>query len=537
MNTPDHDDELSWSGFSSRDYQSQAGRIPGLSRWDPRFDALPLFAPAAKYLKHRPAEEVERLQALLLDRTDHRVALSIYTGVIGGEAARRLRHDITLALRALIGLCRLLAAPEGQAALEPFATHLKARHPDVLPRFRTVLHTSRFHYQHFAPTAGLDRLLDALPLFVECGVDWMMGAAGPVLAEFQLGCQTYPDALAIAHAACADLLPELFAEHRVEPDDYPRRRRDLIAAARDRFFAGTAREKTRAVVLDAWARLAHRGGHHRPLAQELGMDYLLFDDLARDRPPPDHALTAVEKLFVFNQPAVYLLDPDDEHFRCFNSLGLESYPALAWPGLMREHLRGRVLFTSSPWTDLLNDKALYVFLPQLVEFFFGEGLSLPVIDARELWDREDPTRVEPSLFAWVREHRDSCVLAHRYLEGGMGIRVGKYLAQPEWERFLARVARHPDQFIVRGYYPMDPVHSLRLLAAALVEGGDVAAGRVEVSRDCYGRMSLTGPVDNIAASGHAFLTVASDSYSRTFDEAMGRWRAGQPWRWPAPLPR
>jgi hypothetical protein len=539
MNTPDNE-ELSWSGFSSREYHSQSGRIPELCRPDPRLAGLPLFAPVLACLQHRSADEIERLQALLLDRTDHRVALSIYLGVLGREAARRLRHDVGLALRALIGLCRLLAAPESEgAAFAQLCAHLKARRPDMLPRFLTVLHTSRFHYQHFAPAANLGRLLDSLPLFVECGVDWMLGAAGPILAEFQLGCQTYPDALAIAERACADLLPNLFAEHRVESDDYPRRRRDLLVAARDRFVAGTAREQTRGIVIDAWARLAHRGGHHRPLAEELGMDYLLFDDLARGRPPFDGARTTVEKLFVFNQPPVYLLDPDDDYFRCFNSMGLEGYPPLAWPGLLREHLRGRVMFTSAPWTDILNDKALYVFIPLLVEFFLGESLALPVIDTRELWDREDPGRLDRSLFAWVRENKDGCVLAHRYLEGGMGIRVGKYLAQSEWDRFLAKVARHPDHFVVRSYYPMDPVHSLRLLAAALVEGGNLAASRVEISRACYGRMSLTGAVDNIAASGHAFLTVASDSesYSNTFELAAERGQAGRPGQRPAPLPR
>src|SRR5262249_38331313 len=160
------------------------------------------------------------------------------------------------------------------------------------------------------------------------------------------------------------------------------------------FFAGTTGDKTKSVVIDAWARLAHRGGHHRALAEALGMDYLLFDDLSRDRPLLDDYLRTCDKLFVFNQPPIYLLDPDYEHFRCLNALGLESYPSLGCPELFREHLRGRVLFTSSPWTDLLNDKALYVFLPYLVEYFCHETMSLPVIDTRELWDPHDPAKID-----------------------------------------------------------------------------------------------------------------------------------------------
>jgi uncharacterized circularly permuted ATP-grasp superfamily protein len=202
-----------------------------------------------------------------------------------------------------------------------------------------------------------------------------------------------------------------------------------------------------------------------------------------------------------------MLCPDNRFFAPINNEKLEEYDDLAWPEMFDDHMNGRLFLSNPPCTDILNDKAIYEFLPDFCRFFLGGEPELPVISSKELWDLDSPHKVDEENLKWTIANQSEAVIAHRYLEGGMGIRVGKWCDSSEWNGFIDNFVRpRPYLFVVRPYFAMSPDCSLRLLTTGLV---DAAAAdwqpEINVGTDMFGRISLESHVTS--ESSRCFLVV------------------------------
>ncbi|MCC6746176.1 MAG: hypothetical protein IT371_00870 [Deltaproteobacteria bacterium] len=533
---------LRWSGTCSWTKADFTSRMPELLRDDPRRADVPMFRPAVTLLEELAETERQRRQAALLGRMDHIYAYSLFLGVLGSAHAHWLRRELALALAASLRFLKLaLSAPPDQVPeLEALRRQLRGEDPAMASYLETVLRTSLLHHQAHQPHPRAYGVFDRLPFYLECGGDVMMGAHGPVLSEFQVAYQGYPHAEQMVQAAYAATLPELFDGYALRLDDFTERRGRQLEAAIGLLAGRTPPSRVGRVVVDAWSQPGHENGSHAPLAAALGAELLYFDHQKRSENRYAALRKGFDKLFVFNQPGVCFLDPEAPHCAAYNAEEIEVYPELGWRGVIDDYFAGRTLLSVPPPADILNDKAFYPLVRPLVRFFFERDLELPVADARPLWDPEDPRRPNRAVFGWALEHQEQAVIAHRYLEGGMGIRVGAYLEPAAYRAFLEQqVARRPSLFVLRGFYPMAPVHSLRAYLSALIApGAGQLETRVEVSDLFCGRITLERSVDNTAAGGQCFDAWESrlPGYSEAYDRQLGELRRQHPAGGPTRVP-
>ncbi|MBX9939251.1 MAG: circularly permuted type 2 ATP-grasp protein [Candidatus Obscuribacterales bacterium] len=230
------------------------------------------------------------------------------------------------------------------------------------------------------------------------------------------------------------------------------------------------------------------------------MIYTLFDDFKKEQNLTERKYRG-SNIFVFNQPSLHLLDPDEAVFQPINSEKLETYPELAWHGLARKVCDGSAYFLNSPVTDLINDKALYSFLPDLAVLLYGKAPALPVVDAVQAWSVDDPSAPDRQMLEFVRANQADFVITHRYLEGGLGIRVGAKETEAEWSSFLDTfVADRPYLYVYRKYFKMEPDVALRLLISSL--GSDAQLGsepEMALTDTVYGRFSPDGHITSETA--------------------------------------
>jgi hypothetical protein len=507
--------EFIWTaqGYTEFARHSHESRIDDLVRIDPRLRDVRLFQPIVEHLQVRPEDERKRLQTALLGQTDHGFPFTILVGAIAREDATWIREEVTRAFLAFLELVRLRSSrsPRDGKSLDGFLDYLRDQPGQIHAEFLSFLQTSVLNYarEHALPGAG--DLFDRMPLYSECGADLMMGPGGPVVAEFNSVAGSYPHVLHRARQACAALLPEFFAEMRVAPESYREDRLDLLARVAREFGRDLEPRSFAKLLVDAWSCQAHPGMSHRDVAERLGAEYLLFDHQLKSENRYPALVGHAQKVFLYNALQLSLLEPDAPYFEPMNRLGFETYEALGWSGVLRDYVAGKTLLSTSPMADLIDDKALIPFFPALVEYFSGRRMTLPVNHCRQLWDRRDPTQPDREALALASRRPEDYVVAHRYLSGGRGIFIGRAMSPDDWARLLhEHVARHPSWFVLRDYFEMDPVYSMRThICAHIQPGHEGAAVEHVVAGDFFGRLSLGGAIDNVRQGGQVFLGLES----------------------------
>lgn len=278
----------------------------------------------------------------------------------------------------------------------------------------------------------------------------------------------------------------------------------------DEFSALGAGEPEK-IVIDAWAFLKNDGANLRPTAEEFNAEYIVFDDVTRKQNQYEQANRG-KRLCVFNQPPLNLLDPDNEIFAVVNAEKLEWYDELGWEGMVDSYLKGLIFMANAPMSDIINDKGLYSAVPALAKILYGVDMTLPVVDATPCWDLDDPRKPNETTIAMLKANKDTLVLAHRYLEGGMGIRVGHTVTREEWESFIDTfVVDRPYLYVVRTYFPMDPDMSLRWLSCGYLPHylADSGQADLQFSDSAYARLTTSPP---LATDNHrSFPVFAADA--------------------------
>jgi hypothetical protein len=477
---------LSWSGYSQRERVTIFSIAENLCAPHAHYAQIPLCADSYQLVAAMDHEERLSLQHRLLDAIDHSTNLTPYMGTMEQARAQELQTQLRYCTLAMVQLLKILVKENTDGA--DFRKLCDSMPGRVSERFRSAVKTSLHNYTQLNGAEAYEKILQQ-PLYLELGIDIMMGGLQMMLAEFQVRFSApYPHFLRNLNQTFSANFPELFQKLRLKEDAFPERRGAMLEQAYQ-MFASRQKIVPRKIVIDGWGYLENYGANWKQLAHELEADYLLFDDLHVDNsravPGSDPTLNYPEEepLFVFSQAPVYQLDPQDPFYSALNDERMEHYDELAWPGMNRRYLDGNTFFAHAPITDIVNDKALYEFLPHLCKYFFDVELAIPVVDSMQCWSAENPKQVNERSIAWALQNKDDCVFAHRYLEGGSGIRVGASTSQDDWENFIGNyVVERPYLFGLRKYFPMSPDLSMRVLTASL-----------------SGSMDQNAPVDFICA--------------------------------------
>jgi uncharacterized circularly permuted ATP-grasp superfamily protein len=225
------------------------------------------------------------------------------------------------------------------------------------------------------------------------------------------------------------LFPDLFARHRVAPvENYPN---ELIAALRSVAPLSSKAEPTVAVLTPGVFNSAYY--EHSFLADKLGVelvegrDLIVKDDIVYMR--TTQGLQRVDVLY---------RRVDDDFI---DPLAFRADSALGVPGLMAAYMAGNVTLANAVGTGIADDKAIYSYMPEIVNFYLGEK---PILNNVPTWRCRDPKDL-----AYVLDHLHELVVKEVHGSGGYGMLIGPAATKAQIEDFRAKLKNDPAGFIAQ----------------------------------------------------------------------------------------
>ena len=229
-------------------------------------------------------------------------------------------------------------------------------------------------------------------------------------------------------AAMAHLLPELFARYRVRPvEHYPQ----LLLGALRAIAPSAPAEATAVVWTPGPANPAYF--EHAFLARQMGVELVEAADLVvRDDVLYLRTTRGLERAHtVYRRLDEDFIDPLE--FRPDSLLGV--------PGLIRAYRAGNVAIANAPGTGVADDKAIYCFVPEMIEFYLGETPILSNVTTYLLSD--------PEVLEHVLANLECLVVKPTGESGGRGVMIGPTASEAELTDMRDRITADPGHWIAQ----------------------------------------------------------------------------------------
>jgi len=225
------------------------------------------------------------------------------------------------------------------------------------------------------------------------------------------------------------MFPDLFSKIRVQSvSDYPDNlRRSLSDCAPEQ----CSDQPTIAVLTPGINNSAYF--EHSFLADQIGAELVEGHDLR-----VDNGRIAMRTTKGFEPIDVIYRRVDDNYL---DPLNFRPDSLLGAPGMLDVYRAGGVTIANAPGTGLADDKAIYSYLPDIVEFYTGET---PLLKNVPTWRCS-----EPDSLAYVVEHIEELVVKEVHGSGGYGLLVGPTSSKREISRFLKKLKSRPGKYIAQ----------------------------------------------------------------------------------------
>ena len=115
--------------------------------------------------------------------------------------------------------------------------------------------------------------------------------------------------------------------------------------------------------------------------------------------------------------------------------------ALGAAGLFNAYRAGNVVICNAPGTGVADDKAVYAYVPQIIQYYLGEDAILPNI--------ETFLCREPAQLSHVLANLDKLVVKAVGASGGYGMLVGPHSTKAQQSEFAAALRANPDNYIAQ----------------------------------------------------------------------------------------
>jgi len=224
------------------------------------------------------------------------------------------------------------------------------------------------------------------------------------------------------------MFPKVFDAARVHRvDHYPTRLADAL-----RSVSPAPDGDTTAVVLTPGP---HNSAYfeHSFLARTMGLELVqaadLFVDIDKVYCRTTRGPRRVDVIYRRTDEA--FLDP--EVFRPDSLLGV--------PGLMRAYAAGNVALANAPGNGVADDKAVYPFVPDMIEYYLGEQPILEQVPTFVCLFDEDRQ--------YVLEHLQDMVVKAVDEAGGYGMLMGPQSTAEERDEFRRRIIAEPRRYIAQ----------------------------------------------------------------------------------------
>lgn len=225
------------------------------------------------------------------------------------------------------------------------------------------------------------------------------------------------------------MFPELFSQIRVQQvQNYPRDlRRSLAACAPD----GMGRNPTVAILTPGTYNSAFF--EHAFLADEMGVELVEGHDLRI------HEGRVAMRTTRGYKPVDVLYRRVDDDF--LDPLNFNPDSALGVAGIMDVYRAGRITIANAPGTGIADDKAIYSYMPDIVEFYTGER---PLLNNVPTWRCS-----EPEALSYVLDNLSDLVVKEVHGSGGYGMLIGPTSSKKELADFRKKLEARPANYIAQ----------------------------------------------------------------------------------------
>lgn len=225
------------------------------------------------------------------------------------------------------------------------------------------------------------------------------------------------------------LFPDLFSRYNVAPVDHYCD--DLLATLSSVAPRNCEGDPTVAVLTPGVFNSAYY--EHSFLADQMGVELVEGPDLYVKNDIVYMRTTEGAKRVdvIYRRVDDEFLDP-----RVFNP---ESMLGVA--GLMSAYKAGNVTLTNAVGAGIADDKAIYTYVPHMIEFYLGEKPIMKNVPTHRCAD--------PSEMAYVLDRLDELVVKEVHGSGGYGMLIGPKATKEERAVFAERIKAAPDKYIAQ----------------------------------------------------------------------------------------
>jgi len=125
---------------------------------------------------------------------------------------------------------------------------------------------------------------------------------------------------------------------------------------------------------------------------------------------------------------------------------------LGVPGLFHAYRSGGVTLCSAPGAGIADDKAIYVYVPEMIRFYLGEE---PILANIPTWQCGTPEGLD-----YVLTHLGELVAKEVHGSGGYGMLIGPQADQAALAAYAARILANPGGFIAQPTLALSTVPTL-----------------------------------------------------------------------------
>jgi uncharacterized circularly permuted ATP-grasp superfamily protein len=234
---------------------------------------------------------------------------------------------------------------------------------------------------------------------------------------------------------------DLFRDLDIHPvDNYPTRLLQLLSSLSPRVG------ETPTIVVLTPGIFNSAYFEHAYLAQQMGAHLVEGHDLAVDVDDCVYMNTIsgpVRVDVVYRRVDDLFLDP--EVFRPDSVVGV--------PGLLRAWRAGNVAIVNAPGTGVADDKVIYAYVPQIIDYYLGEDPLIPNVFTYICADGAQRSHVLANL--------DELVVKPANESGGYGVFVGSQATASERDEMRRRVIADPRNYVAQPIVPLSTAPTLR----------------------------------------------------------------------------
>ncbi|WP_323785110.1 circularly permuted type 2 ATP-grasp protein [Thalassovita sp.] len=226
------------------------------------------------------------------------------------------------------------------------------------------------------------------------------------------------------------MFPELFTKLKVRPvSSYPQSLRRSLADCAPPAFDG---DKPVIAVLTPGI---HNSAYfeHAFLADQMGAELVEAHDMRII-----DGRVAMRTTRGFTPIDVIYRRVDDEYL---DPLNFRPDSLLGVPGILDVYKAGGITIANAPGTGIADDKALYSYMPDIIEFYTGEKAILQNVPT---WRCSEPDSLK-----YVLDNLADLVVKEVHGSGGYGMLVGPAASKRELARFEKKLRARPGAYIAQ----------------------------------------------------------------------------------------